>query len=442
MAVLTREDRLSLLQKLPGLPEQLGYKIVRAFRREDVEACFHDDAWAANYALNLWEYVNRVDRLETYPWNIALPIADVCNARCTFCNSWLRGQAIMKPQELERFLPLLPTAKLIGFQGHGEPLVNPHLRELLAQVSAHIDNRAIAYIITNALHLEKHLDMLVAARVVGYNVSLNATTPKTHDIVMGLGEDGFDRALSGVRSAVALKRTNPAVYVTISMVLTADNVHEAVDFVALGNQLGVDTIYLRTLFPLKDEIVPGLNYHRLAPREHPKYQKIFQTLREEIALSEVRVEAQPETWEEDSLGPNLRAKANSGLFADYTRDEAMRKFGKSLRHAETVTELTAGERVGEVAFTDHNPYGRNAPFDCAFVYHNLVTTELSFRVNPCCYMGDVPGHKKVVFDGSRPFWDYWNSEAFVFLRQSLRDGPLLGACKVCPMQGGATPATP
>src|SRR5262249_24477597 len=44
------------------------------------------EVWA-NYAVNLWEYEHGVETLTSHPWNIAIPMTEVCNALCTFCSS-------------------------------------------------------------------------------------------------------------------------------------------------------------------------------------------------------------------------------------------------------------------------------------------------------------------------------------------------------------------
>ena len=41
----------------------------------------------ANYVVNLWEYEHGIEELTSYPWNITIPMTEVCNARCTFCSS-------------------------------------------------------------------------------------------------------------------------------------------------------------------------------------------------------------------------------------------------------------------------------------------------------------------------------------------------------------------
>jgi hypothetical protein len=81
-----------------------------------------------------------------------------------------------------------------------------------------------------------------------------------------------------------------------------------------------------------------------------------------------------------------------------------------------------------------NPFHRQPPYHCYFVYHDFIINDFNLRFIPCCYMSQVPGFEVVRYDGSRPFMDYWNSPAFVTLRKRLQEGPLYGACKKCPAQ--------
>src|SRR5687767_14237505 len=53
------------------------------YLRQPVEGA---DVWA-NYVVNLWEYEHGVEDLTSHPWNITMPMTEVCNATCTFCSS-------------------------------------------------------------------------------------------------------------------------------------------------------------------------------------------------------------------------------------------------------------------------------------------------------------------------------------------------------------------
>src|SRR5262245_11385777 len=91
-ARLTRKPKIRLenlppVEQLRHVNELQAEVIVKQLTREAIEREYADDPFFRNYCLNLWEYVHGVDVLTTYPWNVALPLADLCNARCTFCTS-------------------------------------------------------------------------------------------------------------------------------------------------------------------------------------------------------------------------------------------------------------------------------------------------------------------------------------------------------------------
>jgi len=79
-----------------------------------------------------------------------------------------------------------------------------------------------------------------------------------------------------------------------------------------------------------------------------------------------------------------------------------------------------------------NPLGREPRFACKAVYYNLYINEFFYRVNPCCYLQQVPGFEEVRLDGDMTFMEGWNSPGMVELRRRLAEGPLFGACMRCP----------
>jgi hypothetical protein len=340
---------------------------------------------------------------------------------------------------LQTYLELLPYARLIGIQGHGEPLANPKIEEILSTISNLVDPRATGYIITNGTFLAKHLPLLIASRIAVYNVSLNAATEQTHNVVMGLGRDKLPAIIESIKQIVHLRETErPDIQATISLVLTADNVHEAADFVHLGNDLRVDRIYLRTLMP-QTSLPMGLNYHLLPPKLHPEFATHADRAVAAIAKSRVPVEAQPETWASDTIPQTLRDAVDRSPPPITQRSDAIKN--KSIRTKHQMEQSTRvkqgifGRKIDDVFDLTDNPYGRTAPFPCRFVYQNLITTQLTMEMFPCCYMYQIPGHQALVLEPEHPFMTYWNSDAMVNLRRRLRRGPLFQACATCPMQG-------
>jgi hypothetical protein len=346
---------------------------------------------------------------------------------------------VLKPEQLAPFLEVLPYARLIGIQGHGEPLANPHIGTILDDIARVVDPRANGYIITNGIFLGKYLDKLLSSCIETYNISLNAATERTHDVVMGLGRNKIDPILDTIRKLVDFRdASRPDMKITISMVLTADNIHEAAEFVKLGNRLRVTRVYLRTLMPVAGDQVgsSGLNYHLLSPNLAPEFAVHMQRALDAIEKSSIPVETQPDTWSTDAVSSRIRSLANEGKIPFVQRDDAVKNRDLRPRHAPNRAEKTgSGKQITYVDDLEFNPYDRSSPFNCRFVYQNLITTKLSLEMHPCCYMNGVPGHEPVVLDPARPFMEQWNNPAFVQLRQRLRKGPLYQACATCPMQG-------
>jgi wyosine [tRNA(Phe)-imidazoG37] synthetase (radical SAM superfamily) len=439
-ALLQQRGHAWLLRHLPAHLSDLGLlnQLIGRFGKDEIAGAYAHDPWLANYFVNAWEYASGEAVLASYPWNVTIPIADVCNARCTFCTSWLEGTRVLALEEVPKFAEVLRFARTVGIAGHGEPLAHPRCDEVLAAISTHLDPRCEAYVITNGVFLEQRLAALRKVNVTTFNISLNAVTPETHDRVMGLGPGALPRILATIERLVEARESGPAVVrVTISFVVNRDNVHELAEFVRLGNRLGVDTIYLRTLMPVAS-LPWGLNYHALPPCGHPEFQRYVREAKQAIAGSRVQIQADVQSWESPVLPPAVEAEVRQTVLPMIDRRQAAADPAIRAKYAKFY-EGQGGEGRPLADTTDamddgSNPYGRSAHYRCAFVYHDFIVNDFNMRLIPCCYMAQVPGFEVVRFDGRRPFLEYWNSPAFVALRRRLKQGPLYGACRKCPAQ--------
>jgi wyosine [tRNA(Phe)-imidazoG37] synthetase (radical SAM superfamily) len=429
-----------LLRRLPAHLSDVGLlsQLIGRFGKDEIARAYAHDPWLGNYFVNVWEYAHGEAVLASYPWNVTIPIADVCNARCTFCTSWLEGTRVLALEEVPKFAEVLRFARTLGIAGHGEPLAHPRCDEILARISSYLDPRCESYVITNGVFLEQRLETLRKVNVTTFNISLNAVTPETHDRVMGLGPAALPRILSTIERLVEARESGPAVVrVTISFVINRDNVHELAEFVRLGNRLRVDTIYLRTLMPVAS-LPWGLNYHALPPYRHPDFKKYVGEAKQAMGNSRVQIVADVESWDGPVLTPPVEAEARRNILPLIDRRQAAADPAIRVQYARFY-EDQAGEGRPVPQATDSmddgsNPYGRSAHYRCSFVYHDFIVNDFNMRLIPCCYMAQVPGFEVVRFDGRRPFLDYWNSAAFVTLRRRLKQGPLYGACRKCPAQ--------
>jgi sulfatase maturation enzyme AslB (radical SAM superfamily) len=431
------------------------YKFIKRYTKHLIKSSLvKDDAVFLNYFLNLWEYVNGETMLESYPWNIAIPISDLCNARCTFCNSWLKGTGVVSVDDLSVYEEPIKHARIITLQGHGEPLVNPNIDKILRKISEWTSYMCRTSIITNGSKLSEKLNLLLASRVEVFNISLNAASSEVHDIVMGLGFDAFDRIINDIKTLVNLRKQGRNLDITLSLVLTKDNLHETVKFIELAHELEVDKIYIRSLLSNNDPVgltedeieksdprnlmTPGLNYHLISPTMHPDHERLFDEILEKVNNSTIHIECQPETWKAQLFGKNIQklidTKWNEIKFI--SREDAIANKDIRLNYKEENKKIIGnGSFVNEVDQNrSYNPYNRKPKFDCKFVYHNLLSFETNLRLSPCCYMVDVPGHEPIVMENSN-FKSYWNSDAMVNLRKSLNSGPLFELCKTCSWQG-------
>ena len=406
--------------------------------QDEVLGLFPDDRLLSNFVLNLWEWGQGRTTLQSLPWNVSLPISDVCNARCTFCTSWFEGRHQLTIEQLESFEPVLRTAVYVGLVGHGEPLSHPRLGDIADRLADYLDRRAASYTITNGVFLPKWFDRLDQLRLKSLSCSLNAATDETHQAVMGLGAGEFPRIVDNLRALAAGQVTKKPISVSITLVVTQQNIHEIPAFIELGNEIKAATIYVRTLLPQPGP-VSGLNYHVLPPYLHPDFERLRANAAAAMKASAVPVIGDPDTWSSPLFPGDVarRFEAAPPVFisrSDVIRDREAR--AHSAEYYVSAGRVLRGEPNTDPILADNlhdgsNPLGREAPFRCRAVYNNLYVNELFFRVSPCCYLVNTPGYDEVRLKDTDVV-SAWNAPSFQELRHRLADGPLFGACQRCP----------
>ncbi|HET7698339.1 MAG TPA: radical SAM/SPASM domain-containing protein [Vicinamibacterales bacterium] len=210
---------------------------------------------AANTAVAAIEMRLGREELLSLPQYMALCPTGQCNALCGFCSVTTNRTGIIKKQlpfdAISRFTgPVSRVIRMYGLEGNGEPTLYDRFDEL---ADALLRNGATAYLITNGDRLTPAgIDALVARGLDAVNFSLNAASGSTHRRIMKLRD--FDRVLSNIRRFVAARGTKPRPSVSVSMVVTRDNVHEVVPFLRLAEEdLGVDRVLVRPLSEIATE---------------------------------------------------------------------------------------------------------------------------------------------------------------------------------------------
>ncbi len=153
--------------------------------------------------------LERADGSARDPMLAQIKVTNRCNMRCRMCGQWgetgyhkdFEGKETVDLEIAKRFVDQLAPLKIDLTLWGGEPLVYPHLAELLE----HCQVRGVATgIITNGLTLEKHAELVVRTGVKDLVVSLDAP-PAIHDDIRGV-DGAFERVVEGMRAVMRERR--------------------------------------------------------------------------------------------------------------------------------------------------------------------------------------------------------------------------------------------
>jgi putative metalloenzyme radical SAM/SPASM domain maturase len=170
----------------------------------------------------------------------------------------------MERETFSRLQPLFPGAESILLTGYGEPLLHPHILEMVRQAKGALPPGGRVGLITNGSLLEPALARkLVNIGLDELGVSLDGATPGTYQAVRPEGD--FSVAIGGLQAVAMAKRdlgsANP--HLAIHFVAMRRNLAELTPLVALAREAGAQAIVVSHLFPyteaLSRQVVYG--YH-------------------------------------------------------------------------------------------------------------------------------------------------------------------------------------
>src|SRR5262245_15611964 len=252
-------DRVRSIEQLSANPlvyERTAFmEHIRRYDREALRAHYLRQpvegahVWA-NYVVNLWEYEHGVEELTSYPWNITIPMTEVCNARCTFCSSPLvPDPKALATHEVRHFADALRYAVDVSLQGLGEPLAHPHFEDIARELGKYLSPVARLEIITNGWLLSgRRWELLKSLGINSIQVSVNAATDRTHQIAMGSRPGTFDQVVKNIQDALA--DLDWSGFLKASMVVTRHSLPEIPQFLDLLVSKGVRVFQFNALLPL------------------------------------------------------------------------------------------------------------------------------------------------------------------------------------------------
>ncbi|HYP48304.1 MAG TPA: radical SAM protein [Thermoleophilaceae bacterium] len=197
------------------------------------------------------------DPAPALPEELQVEVSGACNLRCRMCLVRY-APAISKREgalDLEQFLSLvdsLPRLRRLTLQGLGEPLLSPHLVEMVRHASAR--GAAVGFNTNGTLLDRASAERLVAAGLAWLHVSLDGATPETYEDVRH-GTDfrprpgQFERVVANLRGLVEVRRAAGSALPRIQLVFVAmrRNVAELPQLVRLAADVGVEEVRVQNL---------------------------------------------------------------------------------------------------------------------------------------------------------------------------------------------------
>lgn len=192
-------------------------------------------------------------RVLSQPVRAQIEATNACNLRCRMCSqsseSWQRGlqHKTLSLESFKRILEQLPYLQEVLLNGVGEPLLNPHLVEMVR----HAARRGVRTgFFTNGTLLTPRLSraLLESDGLGSLNVSIDAGTPEVFERIRpGARFSAVRENLAAfMRLKSELRKDTPQV--SVWMLLMRDRLSEVPVVVELARQLGVEHLVLNNLY--------------------------------------------------------------------------------------------------------------------------------------------------------------------------------------------------
>jgi radical SAM protein with 4Fe4S-binding SPASM domain len=324
-------------------------------------------------------------------------VTGACNLRCRMClvryaPAIGRREGALSYEQFLELVDSLPRLRKLTLQGLGEPLLSPHLVDMVEHAASR--GTSVGFNTNGTLLGRRRAEELVRAGLGWLHVSLDGATPSTYEDVRH-GTDfrphpgQFERVVGNLRGLVEARTRAGSELPRIQLVFVAmrRNVGELEALVALGADIGVDSVWVQNLSHDFSDTDPSGGYRGL--REYAAEEALFR--QDEKAMRRTFERARKRAGE---LGVELRLP----------------------RLDERPSSRPAGTP------------GCNWPFESAYVTHRG-------EVQPCCMvMGSDRARLGQLGDTSFP--EIWRSEEYREFRQRLLEGEPPPVCRGCSLYVG------
>jgi short-subunit dehydrogenase/MoaA/NifB/PqqE/SkfB family radical SAM enzyme len=211
------------------------------------------------------------------PWRLfQVESAIACNLKCVMC-PWreiakkAENRGLMTPEIWAVIRPYLDRVQSVDFTGGGEPLLQPHLAEWIADAS---QAGCEAGFLSNGLLLkEDKLKKILAAGINWICISMDGADAEMYNKIR-VGSD-FERVCENVANIGRLRKGRRP-KTMINFVLMDMNAHQMEEIVQLAERLGVDQVNFKQCDVIRDQ--EGKGFGLFASKETKEIRRLQKSL--------------------------------------------------------------------------------------------------------------------------------------------------------------------
>src|SRR3954447_16204027 len=202
------------------------------------------------------------------PQHLQVEVSGACNLRCRMCLVRYappigRGEGALAYEDFLALVDSVPALRRLTLQGLGEPLLSPHLLDMIQHATArgiHVGFNTNGVLLSRAVARR-----LVAAGTAHVHVSLDGATAATYeDVRHGVGQaprpGQFDRVVANLRGLLAARGEGRTPRVVLVFVAMRRNLGELEALVDLAAGLGVDEVWVQNLSHVFSDTDPASAY--------------------------------------------------------------------------------------------------------------------------------------------------------------------------------------
>jgi MoaA/NifB/PqqE/SkfB family radical SAM enzyme len=212
--------------------------------------------------------------LSRRPLSLYIEVTKNCNEKCGMCprtHHWPNRRDNLSFEHFTHIVAQAPGLKRAVLHGLGEPLLNPHLFEMVRYLKA---QGVYVLFNSNALALnERRRQELVESGLDEYRISFDAATPETYKRIRGIaGLDKVKRNLLALTGLMKARGGGPKL--SLWFTTMRENIKELPGVAQFAAQAGIGEVYVQRLVYYGEG---------LAVEDQSLYHKLFE--QEKIALA-------------------------------------------------------------------------------------------------------------------------------------------------------------